>query len=168
MATYIKTLKQDSDIILPVTSVDALTGGIKPTDIQQNILTASIGTSGSDTQISQNAIFPINSVYGQVGTDFSISDSCIVIGPGITKVLVSASVFFTYRSATYGWFRLEKNGNEVAGTNTIASVSNGSFGTATMSEKLLTVAEGDKLRLKVLNDATYRQLHSYITIKQVA
>ena len=169
MATYIKTIKQNSDIILPVTSVDALTGGIDVTDVQQNIITASIGTSGNDTQINTDAIFPINSVFNQVGTGFTISDSCIVVGAGITKVLVSASIFFVYRSSmNYAWYQLEKNGTEVAGTRIITNTYGGSFGTGTMAEKLLTVAEGDKLRLKNLTNATYRQLHSYITVKQIA
>lgn len=166
MAGYIKTIKQNEDIIYPITSSGAIVDSIPRSGLEQNVITASLGTSGADTNIAANTVIQATSVYSQVGDGFSVSGGYIVVGPGISKVLVSASVFYAPRSA-YGWYQLEKNGAEIAGCRAITNTYGSSFGTATLAEKLISVSEGDKIGIRNIDAATYRQLHSYITVRQV-
>ena len=168
MATYIKTIKQNENIIYPITSSEAIVGSIPRSGLEQNVITASLGTTGADTNIAANTVIQATAVYSQVGDGFSVSGGYIVVGPGISKVLVSASVFYAPRGGNlYGWYQLEKNGSEIAGSRAIASISGSSFGTATLAEKLISVSEGDKIGIRNIDASTYRQLHSYITVRQV-
>lgn len=168
MAGYIKTIKQNEDIIYPVTSSEAIVDSIPRSGLEQNVITASLGTSGADTNIAANTVIQATAVYSQVGDGFSVSGGYVVVGPGISKVLVSASVFYAPRGGNlYGWYQLEKNGSEIAGSRAIASISGSSFGTATLAEKLISVSEGDKIGIRNIDASTYRQLHSYITVRQV-
>lgn len=168
MATYIKTIKQNEDIIYPITSSEAIVDSIPRSGLEQNVITASLGTTGADTNIAANTVIQATAVYSQVGDGFSVSGGYVVVGPGISKVLVSASVFYAPRgSNSYGWYQLEKNGSEIAGCRAIASIYGNSFGTATLAEKLISVTEGDTIGLRNIDASTYRQLHSYITVRQV-
>ncbi len=167
MATYIKTIKQNEDIIYPITSTEAIVGSVPRSGLEQNVITASLGTSGSDTNVAANTVIQATAVYSQVGDGFSVSGGYIVVGAGISKVLVSVSVFYAPRGVSYGWYQLEKNGSEIPGCRAITNLYGSSFGTATLAEKLISVTEGDKIGIRNIDAATYRQLHSYITIRQV-
>ena len=97
----------------------------------------------SDSSSVGQTTIAMDSVDAQVGTKLSLDSGGVKIGAGITKVLVSGSVFYNTASGkAYGWVNIRKNGTDT-GYETIASITNGSYGSAVFSPVILNVSEND-------------------------
>ena len=96
----------------------------------------------SDSSSVGQGTITMDSVDAQVGTKLTLNSGGVKIGAGITKVLVSGNVFYNSSSAAYGWVGLRKNGVDT-GYETIASITNSSYGSAVFTPVILNVSEND-------------------------
>lgn len=95
------------------------------------------------TGTTQNALgkLPFTTVAYSQGTGLSLSSNGILIGAGITHVVVSASCYFSHNSgSTYAWCRLDINGL-TTGNTSIAE--NSLYGSVNFPAIDLEVNEGD-------------------------
>lgn len=111
---------------------------------QKNIITVS---TNAQTSISANSNIPFNTIYAQCGDTEKLkvySGGGVLIGTGVSKVLVSFVV--NSNSNDRKWFYLRKNGVKVGD---YISQTGTSYHTATYSPQLFEVQEGD--HFQVLN-----------------
>lgn len=109
-----------------------------PSSPQKNIITVS---TNAQTSISANSNIPFNTIYAQCGDTEKLkvySGGGVLIGAGVSKVLVSFVVNST--SNDRKWFYLRKNGVKVGD---YISQTGTSYHTATYSPQLFEVQEGD-------------------------
>lgn len=109
-----------------------------PSSPQKNIITVS---TNAQTSISANSNIPFNTIYAQCGDTEKLkvySGGGVLIGAGISKVLVSFVV--NSNSNDRKWFYLRKNGVKVGD---YISQTGTSYHTATYSPQLFEVQEGD-------------------------
>lgn len=95
------------------------------------------------TGITQNALgkLPFTTVAYSQGTGLSLSSNGILIGAGITHVVVSASCYFSHNyGSTYAWCRLDINGLT---TGNASIAENSSYGSVDFPAVDLEVNEGD-------------------------
>lgn len=105
---------------------------------QKNIITVS---TNAQTSISANSNIPFNTIYAQCGDTEKLkvySGGGVLIGAGVSKVLVSFVV--NSNSNDRKWFYLRKNGVKVGD---YISQTGTSYHTATYSPQLFEVQEGD-------------------------
>lgn len=109
-----------------------------------------IDVSGSygDSDCSINSIIVLDVEKGKIGSKLSLSNNKIVVGAGVSKVLLSASVFYRKASSgqNYGWFTVKKNNSDI-GISAITNVLYADYGSATTGLRLVSVQEGDELCL---------------------
>lgn len=139
-------------------------------DLTKNIITA-WGTS-NQTLSSGNAVISLtnSNAYGSLLT---LSNNAIKIGAGITKVKVSANVFYqdSNLGPGYMWPRIMKNNNQVAGS----IAPNGVSGTANVNSvqitpKIISVTQGDLITLiSSTSSSTIRagEENTYLTVEAV-
>lgn len=111
---------------------------IIPSSPQKNIITVS---TNAQTSISANSNIPFNTIYAQCGDTEKLkvySGGGVLIGAGVSKVLVSFVV--NSNSNDRKWFYLRKNGVKVGD---YISQTGTSYHTATYSPQLFEVQEGD-------------------------
>lgn len=109
----------------------------------------------------------LTNLVGKTGTGLSQSNGGIKIGAGISKIMVTASVFFNNSSNSYGWVGLMKNDLEVL--EFIGSTANNSFGTATLAPCILSVTEGEVYTLyNKESNSNIRAYSTYLTIEAIA
>ena len=109
-----------------------------PSSPQKNIITVS---TNAQTSISANSNIPFNTIYAQCGDTEKLkvySGGGVLIGSGVSKVLVSFVV--NSSSSERKWFYLRKNGVKVGD---YISQTGTSYHTATYSPQLFEVQEGD-------------------------
>lgn len=135
--------------------------------IEKNIMT--IAGNYPDTQFSYNTTMQLNTLLDSTGTKLTFESASygIKIGAGVSKVLVSASAFFSVGAAGYGWFRIDKNGSST-GLEAIAYTAPGSFGTATLCPVVLSVQENDVITVYNLENCRIRGTASYLTVEVIA
>lgn len=109
-----------------------------PSSPQKNIITVS---TNAQTSISANSNIPFNTIYAQCGDTEKLkvyNGGGVLIGAGVSKVLVSFVV--NSNSNDRKWFYLRKNGVKVGD---YISQTGTSYHTATYSPQLFEVQEGD-------------------------
>lgn len=161
MATKAVTLKNENgDTIYPVTDASLVN------NIKKDVMT--ITGNYPDTQFSYNTTMQLNTLLDSTGTKLTFESASygIKIGAGVSKVLVSASAFFSVGAAGYGWFRIDKNGSST-GLEAIAYTTN-SFGTATLCPVVLSVQENDVITVYNLENCRIRGTASYLTVEVIA
>lgn len=129
-----------------------------------NMITACNSNSGTQ-DIGAQANIVVNSYTIKSGNGLSVSSEGVVVGQGVSKVLVSANVFYdSGTSSTYGWYHLTKNGVEIPYTTTLASVSGG-YGSAVCSPLLVNVSTGDVIRMRNISaGAEIRNNSTWMTV----
>lgn len=133
-----------------------------------NVITAACGATESDTSIAANAVIPIDTILDRVGTGFTVSGGKIVVGSGISKVLISVNVFYCPSSSNYGWFQIQKNNANLFGARAIANTASSSFGSAVIADFMAAVSSGDTLSIVNLTAGVYRKADTFVTVKQIA
>ena len=118
-------------------------GVIQARKIDYNVLT--IKGSGSAYQIGSNTKISLSSIYGQNGNKLSLSDGGIKIGQGISKVKITANVFYEKVSGAYGWAKIKNSGSWQSPT-AIADLS-GNYGSAVFSELVKAVSPNEVIYL---------------------
>lgn len=151
--------------------------GIAGITQEKNIMTAY--PSAYNTVVTKNNTSIVLDSSTSIGSNLTLSNSAIVIGKGITKVMISAQFFFQdYQLQGYCYPFIKKNDVGVAGALTERGVSGmPTYMSVTISPFLLDVTEGDKISLTVgdINDVRtiYRGnsptgiLHTYLTVEAV-
>lgn len=135
---------------------------------QKNIITVS---TNAQTSISANSNIPFNTIYAQCGNTKKLkvySGGGVLIGAGVSKVLVSFVV--NSNSNDRKWFYLRKNdvkvGDYISQTGT-------SYHTATYSPQLFEVQEGDYFQVLnfigtiTLNGGISNPKASFMTIEVI-
>lgn len=107
------------------------------------------GASTAAAIQTKNAIIPLTTTKASSGSALTRNSSGqIVVGDGVSKVMLSASVYIdTVWNTTYAWCAIRKNGTVVAQTID-GSNSNGQCG-LTIPPFLASVSSGDKLDLYI-------------------
>lgn len=151
--------------------------GIAGITQEKNIMTAY--PSAYNTVVTKNNTSIVLDSSTSIGSNLTLSNSAIVIGKGITKVMISAQFFFQdYQLTGYCYPLIKKNDTGVAGALTERGVSGmPAYMSVTISPVLVNVTEGDKISLSVgdINDVRtiYRgkspagTLHTYLTVEAV-
>lgn len=130
-----------------------------------NVITSAITLSGSygDSTASANSKISLDVVKSVYGTQLTKFDNCVKIGAGVSRVLISASVFYSGSNASYGWFVINKNSTDT-GYRAIAYKSSSSYGTATLATVMLDVQENDVIKVWNIDASTVRGNASYLTV----
>ena len=139
-----------------------------PSSPQKNIITVS---TNAQTSISANSNIPFNTIYAQCGDTEKLkvySGGGVLIGAGVSKVLVSFVV--NSNSNDRKWFYLRKNGVKVGD---YISQTGTSYHTATYSPQLFEVQEGDYFQVLnfigtiTLNGGISNPKASFMTIEVI-
>lgn len=124
--------------------------------------------SYGDSTVSANSKISLDSVYGVVGDKLTkSSDNGVKVGAGVTKVLVSASTFYTSNGGAYGWCRINKNSSDTY-QSAIATLTNSSYGTAAITPFILSVQENDVIKLWNNDAAKVRGTATWMTVIALA
>lgn len=124
--------------------------------------------SYGDSTASANSKISLDSVYGVVGDKLTkSSDNGVKIGAGVTKVLVSASAFYSSNGSAYGWCRIQKN-NSDTNQSAIANLTSSSYGTAAITPFILSVQENDVIKLWNNDAAKVRGTATWMTVIALA
>lgn len=126
-----------------------------------------IGANWGDTYYNAVEI-NFNTTKSQVGTGLTRSANKIVVGAGISAVVVSGNVFMN-KSAGYGWVSLYKNSSEFQACSAITNLASSGFSSAVISPVVVPVQQNDTLWLKNLEVGTYlRGTNSWLTAYAIA
>lgn len=137
-------------------------------EINKNIITARPTTYTSSTKQS---IMPMNNKI-IIGNKLSVENNAIVIGSGVSKVKVSANGQFVNQSTTYN-MNVEINimvndSNDYVAINYFGTSR---YATASISDFVMNVKEGDKIQLRLWNNAAgnyeVRYSGTWLTIEVV-
>ena len=161
MATKAVTLKNENgDTIYPVTDASLVN------NIKKDVMT--ITGDYNDTSFAYNTTIQLNTLLGSTGSKLTFASSSygIKIGAGVSKVLVSASVFFSSGAAGYGWLKVYKNGT-FTNLETIAYTTTNSFGSATLNPVVMSVQENDVITLFNPENCRIRGTGSYLTVEVI-
>lgn len=121
-----------------------------------------------DSAASANSRISLDYVQGVVGDKLTkSSDNGVKVGAGVTKVLVSASTFYSSNGGPYGWCRINKNSSDTS-QSAITNLTNSSYGTATIAPFILDVQENDIIRLWNNEAATVRGTATWMTVIALA
>ena len=118
--------------------------------------------SYGDSTASASSKIALDTVQGVVGDKLTKSNDAVKIGAGITKVLVSASTFYSSEGSTYGWCTIRKNSSNTQ--SAIANITNSSFGTAAITPFILDVQENDIIELWNYDVAKVRGTATWMTV----
>ena len=146
-----------------------LDDSIQLSKISRSIITIK-GTAEYTT--NNNSIVNLNAIAASEGSGLSHSSQAILIGAGVSKILVSANLFIkTTTPASYAWGTLKKNNTSI-GCHAIANAT-GNFATLSFSPYLLDVSPGDRISLEFFDApgggaVLIRGAHSWLTAQVVA
>ena len=139
--------------------------------LPRSILSATISSDVTLTNTSDKPITLVNE--NSVGSKLTVSSGGIVIGSGVTKVLVSGKANFNTltSSTTQRYFKIKKGGTEILVARN-ASPNNTTGLAFTITPQLIDVQEGDVFTASVqgvANDVLRSSaVWTYITIEVVA
>lgn len=152
--------------------------------LQRNIITAYPTSSLTDITQSQQKVNLDG--YDSIGEKFTVEDNSIKIGKGISKISISAQIFYQDGPVGNGYYfpNIKINDKMVVRSIVPNSVSGGStFITAYINEFLIDVKEGDLITLSTgdsplgFTNLKYRGTqyideiktrHTYITVEAIA
>lgn len=125
------------------------------------------------SNISAGSTVPIDTTDVSVGGKFTLNSNKIVIGAGVTKVKVSAQVWYSSGSTTRQWFFMYKNNDYF---NQIIAYGR-TYECVNFSPKVISVSEGDTIELKLygiegsgsigINSGSSVKNATFITIEEV-
>ena len=124
----------------------------------------------TDIYQTSMATIGLRAIGGSTGAQLTqSSDGGIKVGSGVSKVRVSATVFYNNAaSKSYGWYELRVNGTAI-GYECIANVYSNSFCTGTLAPIILSVSNGDVITLYNKEAGTaIRSNSTYMTVEVVA
>lgn len=117
---------------------------------KKNVMTARLSNTYTVNSTSANAVYKLDLVeYSKVGTKLSISDGGIKIGKGVSKILVSAQVYFTGGNNEGNPFIFKNN----EGIIITMSPVKGAYKSSNITPTLIDVTENDIIYLKIYTDS---------------
>lgn len=125
------------------------------------------GGNQPQQQIAQNATIPLSEVVDSLGEELTASNNGIRIGRGISKVKVSATVFLGYGdtlTSSYAWVGLCKNGVNLP-FNSIQNMEGAKYSSASITDVILSVQEGDIIAVNMVNSYVVRPANSWLTVE---
>lgn len=140
--------------------------------MSQNVDWTTIGAitvrGATETDYDANQKIALESVSAEVGNKFTLYDSMVIVGDGVSAVEVSASVFMQYTSINYGWAVVQQNGSNIDAGRAIGNLSNSSYTTISITPTVVPVKSGDQFRLWNIDPCRIRGGNSWMTVKQLA
>lgn len=116
-----------------------------------------------DGAVSAGSVIPLETSKGVLGSGLSLSSGKVVIGDGITHVLVSGVATGDYVSG-FKRLRIRKNGVSVAGVFMTTADSSG-YITGSIPEMIVDVSKGDTFELyNQDNGTTFWSFGTYMTV----
>lgn len=117
----------------------------------------------SNGAISASSVIPLKTSKGVLGSGLSLSSGKVVIGDGITHVLVSGVATGDYASG-FKRLQIRKNGVSVAGVFMTTADSSG-YITGSIPEIIVGVSKGDTLELYNQDSGTtFWSFGTYMTV----
>lgn len=117
----------------------------------------------SNGAISASSVIPLKTSNGVLGSGLSLSSGKVVIGDGITHVLVSGVATGDYASG-FKRLQIRKNGVSVAGVFMTTADSSG-YITGSIPEIIVGVSKGDTLELYNQDSGTtFWSFGTYMTV----
>ena len=141
-----------------------VTPWILPSDISLKYMTAR-GTYG-DTNVSGNTLIALDAYTSDGSSTFTLTNSHIVVGAGVKKVMVSANCFYSSNGAAYAWARIQKNdANTTPDTTAIGNIVSSSYCSVQMTPIIINVVQGDKISLYNLeSNCKLRGTNTWLTV----
>ena len=150
--------------------LDELVGQIN----DKNIITIGLNTDTSTTSTSayQGIDLSLTKEISKVGTKLSLSNGKVLIGSGVTKVLVSGKLQTQGDNSAYGLL-IKKNNTEIS--NNYEGNQGASWSQLTASPILASVTEGDTIKMSVYHNVTnatknikaYSGYGTYLTVEVI-
>ena len=124
-----------------------------------NYIVAYMSDNYTIKTIATQETLPINSIKYKVGDKLTIANNGIVIGKGVSEILVSAQVYwYTSVSNSEGILYIAKNGQNYTVSNRKFTDNYEHQTTPTI---IIPVQEGDVITLKVRNDSNKSVISYY-------
>lgn len=129
-------------------------------------------TSTTSTAAYQGIDLSLTKEISKVGTKLSLSNGKVLIGSGVTKVLVSGKLQTQGDNSAYGLL-IKKNNTEIS--NNYEGNQGASWSQLTASPILVSVTEGDTIKMSVYHNVTnttknikaYSGYGTYLTIEAI-
>lgn len=118
----------------------------------------------ADTSVSANSLIALTNATSN--GPFTLNNSHIIVGAGISRVMVSANAFYSSGGSAYAWYKIMKNdANTTPDTTTIANIVSSSYCSATISPIIVDVQEGDTFSLFNLEgNCKLRGTNTWLTV----
>lgn len=119
----------------------------------KNIITIGLNADISTTSTTayQNIDLSLTKQMAKVGTKLSLSNGKVLIGEGVSHVLVSGKMQTQNESSSYG-MSINKNNTEIS--KNYEGNPGSSWSQLTASPILVSVAEGDTIKMSVYHNTT--------------
>lgn len=173
---YTKTNWQDlPNTTTPInaTNLNKMEQGIYDAN-DKNVITIGLNadTSTTSTSAYQGIDLNLTKEIAKAGTKLSLSNGKVLIGSGVTKVLVSGKLQTQGDNSSYGLL-IKKNNTEIS--NNYEGNQGSSWSQLTASPILVSVAEGDTIKMSVYHNATnttknikaYSGYGTYLTVEVI-
>lgn len=140
----------------------------------KNVITIGLNadTSTTSTSAYQTIDLSLTKEVGKVGTKLSLSSGKVLIGSGISKVLVSGKMQTQNESSSYG-MTIKKNNTEIS--NNYEGNPGSSWSQLTSAPILISVAEGDTIKMGIYHNSSgttktikaYNGYGTYLTVEVI-
>ncbi len=140
----------------------------------KNIITIGLNadTTTTSTSAYQGIDLSLTKEISKIGTKLSLSNGKVLIGSGVTKVLVSGKLQTQGDNSAYGLL-IKKNNTEIS--NNYEGNQGASWSQLTASPILVSVTEGDTIKMSVYHNVTnttknikaYSGYGTYLTVEEI-
>jgi hypothetical protein len=129
-----------------------------------NVILSAITIRGSysDATAPSNTQISLDTVQASYGNKLTLSSNGVKIGAGVSRVLVTASAFYSFGDQNYAWCKVYKN-STATGYCAITNIAS-SYGSATIPLSVLDVQEDDIIKLWNVDSAKVRGNSSFLTV----
>lgn len=129
-------------------------------------------TTTTSTSAYQTIDLNLTKEVGKVGTKLSLSNGKVLIGSGVTKVLVSGKMQTQNESSSYG-MTIKKNNTEIS--NNYEGNPGSSWSQLTSAPILISVTEGDIIKMGIYHNSNnttktikaYNGYGTYLTVEVI-
>lgn len=129
-------------------------------------------TSTTSTSAYQGIDLSLTKEISKVGTKLSLSNGKVLIGSGVTKVLVSGKLQTQGDNSAYGLL-IKKNNTEIS--NNYEGNQGASWSQLTASPILVSVTEGDTIKMSIYHNSSnttktvkaYNGYGTYLTVEAI-
>ena len=175
--SYTKTNWQDlPNTTTPInaTNLNKMEQGIYDAN-DKNVITIGLNadTTTSSTSAYQNIDLSLTKQIAKVGTKLSLSNGKVLIGAGVSKILVSGKIQTQGDNSAYG-LSIRKNSNTAIAENYEGTPGN-SWNQLTAPSILIPVVQGDTIKMTIYHNSSgttktikaYNGYGTYLTVEVI-